>query len=189
MGEEGRGTGRGGRKREGTSLLECVVSASLLAVLFSVAAASLLVSQRVIKREEKRQEGLMVAFKVAQTLLTFPFDHLPPEKFSGKGGLLTLKLSFPPLDEKIQAFDEKGKEISVRFEGGREVKVHLDQPLSLFIQYTASWEEKGWKVKVWGEFVDEGLRRSETPTDLKGVFVQVEKDDLICPTLWFLRGR
>jgi len=170
------------------SLLECVVAASLLAVLVSVVAANLLACERVISRERLKRKGLLVAFKVTQNLMTLPFDRLPPEKFSGQEGTVKVKLSLP-ISGEVRAFKENGEDIPAHLEGEGEVSVRVEGQSNFFVQYTASWEEGGWVVKVWGEFVDEGLMESKIPTKLKRLFVKVERDGISCPTLWLLRGK
>mgnify|MGYP000004364706 FL=1 len=170
------------------SLLECVVAASLLAILLSVVAANFLACQKVISRERLKRKGLLVAFKVTQNLMTIPFDRLPPEKFSGQEGTVKVKLSLP-ISGEVRAFKENGEDIPAYFEGDREVSVRVEGRSIFFVQYTAYWDEEGWKAKVWGEFVDESLRESKIPTKLKRLFVKVERDGVSCPTLWLLRGK
>lgn len=169
------------------SLLECVVAASLLAVLLSIVAANLLACEKVISRERLKRKGLLVAFKITQNLMTIPFDRLPPEKFSGQEGTVKIKPHFP-ISGVVRAFKENGEDIPVSFEGGREVFVRVEGESEIFVQYTASWDESGWKVRVWGEFVDEDLRESKIPTKLKRLFVKVERGEVSCPVLWILRG-
>jgi hypothetical protein len=170
------------------SLLECVVAASLLAILLSVVAANFLACQKVISRERLKRKGLLVAFKVTQNLMTIPFDRLPPEKFSGQEGTVKVKLSLP-ISGEVKAFKENGEDMPAYLEGDREVSVRVEGRSIFFVQYIASWNEGGWEVKVWGEFVDESLRESKIPTKLKRLFVKVERDGVSCPTLWLLRGK
>jgi len=133
----------GGKRTKGMSLLECVVAASLLAILLSVVAANFLACQKVISRERLKRKGLLVAFKVTQNLMTIPFDRLPPEKFSGQEGTVKVKLSLP-ISGEVKAFKENGEDMPAYLEGDREVSVRVEGRSIFFVQYIASWNEGGW---------------------------------------------
>jgi len=177
-------------RRHGVSLLEGVVAAGLFAVLFAVTAAALYASQRVIQREGEKQKGLWVAFGVAQRLLTVPFDRLPPERFVGEERTVTVRLSFPlAAPQSLHAITEGGTLLPVEVTDPQQITVRLPSPQPFFVGYRAKWREGDFEVEVVGEFVDEGIRPTKAPTDLKRLWVFARRGEIKCPPLWLLRGR
>ncbi|MEM0503207.1 MAG: hypothetical protein QXT58_00695 [Archaeoglobaceae archaeon] len=176
--------------RKGMSLLEAIVSSAILAVLFSVSAVTLITSQKVMKREESKREGILIAFSVAQSFLASPFQSLPPEE---KQLLEEQKaiISFPASKfENLFVTDEQGKILDAKVEDdGKTVSVREQNLGKVFIHYDAVFLEKGWKIKVKGEFITEELKPSMKPTNLKLLTITAEKGDVSCPPLKVIVGR
>jgi prepilin-type N-terminal cleavage/methylation domain-containing protein len=179
--------------RKGFSLLEVIVSASLLSVIFAVATASLIVSRGTLHREMEKREGLMVEFSVAQKLIaSLPFHYFPPEehivKDDGK-----FVLAFPvAAGTSVLVVDEQGERVEAQLSDDRKTLfVRIPSTRKVWVHYQGEWEEGKWKVTVSGEFVTENLTPSPIPTAFKRIKVRVASDDILCPPLWFLvvKGR
>lgn len=175
--------------RRGMSLLEAIVSSAILAVLFGISAATLITSQKVIKREEIKREGILVAFSVAQSFLASPFHSLPPEEIRLREQKVTI--SFPAFNfENIFVTDEQGKVLDANFgEDGKTVSIREQNLGKVFVHYDAVFLERGWEVRVKGEFITEDLKPSMKPTNLKLLTIAAKKGDVSCPPLKVIVGR
>lgn len=179
--------------RKGFGLLEVIVSAGLLSVIFAVATASLIVSRRTLHRETEKREGLMIEFSIAQKLIaSLPFHHFPPEECIVKDGGKCF-LSFPiAAGTSVLVVDEQGREIEAQLNDDKKtLSVRIPSSRKVWVHYQGEWEEGKWKVTISGEFVTANLTPSPIPTAFKRIKVKVARDDILCPPLWFLvvRGR